>query len=90
MSKKYIRILVILVLMISFGLLFSRESSKLHFLKQENSKIEKRISELEQEKEAYNKKTDAIQNDKEYIEKVLRNELGMIKEGEKVYKFEDK
>ena len=76
--------------MVSFGFLFSKESSKLHFLKNENSKIEKRISELEQEKESYNKKIDAIQNDKKYIEKVLRNELGMIKEGEKVYKFEEK
>ncbi|NIP29921.1 MAG: cell division protein FtsB [Candidatus Dadabacteria bacterium] len=90
MHKKLFRTLLILILLISFGFLFSRESSKLHFLKKENKKIEESIKELEAENEDYNIQINAIKNDKKFIEKVLRKELGMIKEGEKVYKFEDK
>ncbi|MGH7885172.1 MAG: FtsB family cell division protein [Thermodesulfobacteriota bacterium] len=89
MNKKIIRALIVLVLIVLFSFLFSKESSKLYFLKNENAKIEKKIEELESQNNAYVHKINELKENEKYIEKVLREELGMIKEGEKIYKFEN-
>lgn len=90
MNKKIIRALFILILIVSFSFLFSKESSELYFLKNENAKIEQKIEELEAENKSYEDKINMLEGNEKYMEKVLRKELGMIKEGEKIYKFEDK
>lgn len=57
------------------------------FLREENEKIEKKIEELEFANKELEGKIKAIKSDKRYIEKIAREELGMIKEGDKVYRF---
>lgn len=89
MNKRIIRALVVLVLIVIFSFLFSKESSELYFLKNENAKIEKKIEELESQNSAYVHKIKELKENEKYMEKVLREELGMIKEGEKIYKFEN-
>ncbi len=89
MNKKIIRALFVLILIVCFSFLFSKESSELYFLKNENAKIEKKIEELQSENGAFEHKIKKIGEDEKYMEKVLREELGMIKEGEKIYKFEN-
>ena len=76
-------------MIIFFSFIFSREISNLHYLNTENEIVLKRIEKLSDENENYKEKIEAIQNDKRYIEKVIREELGMIKKGEKVYRFDN-
>ena len=87
MFKKLFRSTFILALIILLTFLFSREFSHLHFLTKENKKIEERIETLTIQNENYKEKIDSVKNDKRYIEKLIRDDLGMIKKGEKVYKF---
>jgi len=89
MYKKIIRSALILIVIIFFSFIFSREISHLHHLNNENEIILKRIDKLSNENENYKEKIEAIQNDRRYIEKVIRDELGMIKKGEKVYRFDN-
>ena len=89
MYKKVIRSTLILIVIIFFTFIFSREISHLHHLNNENKIILKRIEKLSKENEDHKEKIEAIQNDKRYIENVIREELGMIKKGEKVYRFDN-
>lgn len=81
-------LLVVLVVIIA-TFIFAREISYLNYLKQQNSKIEKRIDRLQAQNSEYRHSIDSIKNDEKYIENVLREELGMIKEGEKIFKFDN-
>jgi len=49
-------------------------------LELESKKLQVQILDLQMEK-------DKLKNDKAYIEKMAREKLGMVKEGEKVYRF---
>jgi cell division protein FtsB len=47
-----------------------------------------KIRQLEEENEKLLKEIDRLHNDKEYIESIARNELGLVKEDEIIYRFE--
>jgi cell division protein FtsB len=53
---------------------------RLSYLNAENSKLEKQNSEL-------GKKILLLRNDPAYIESIARNELGMVKQGDVVYRL---
>ena len=82
-----IRISIILGITIIFPFLFIEEISKLEILQYENEKIVVQSSVLEKENEQLKLKIEALKKDKVYIEIIARQELGMIKEGEKIIKF---
>ena len=82
-----IRISIILGITIIFSFLFIEEISKLEILQYENEKIVVQSSVLEKENEQLKLKIKALKKDKFYIEIIARQELGMIKEGEKIIKF---
>jgi cell division protein FtsB len=69
--------------------LFAREASHVYALYQENEKIKSNIEELESKNEGLRKKIELLQEDNSYIEKMARDELGMIKQSEKIYRFEE-
>ena len=69
--------------------MFFNEISKVYFLKNENKRIEKKIEGLEARNSAYREEIKAMKQDKRYIEKILREELGMIKEKEKIFRFKE-
>lgn len=87
MKKTVLRGSLIVVLAMSVVYLFSREISEVRFLRKENEKIQRKIAELEVANTELEEKIKAIKNDKRYLEKIAREELGMIKEGDKVYRF---
>ncbi len=87
MKKKVMRSCLIAVLTIGVVYLFAEEISQVGFLRAENEKIEKKIEELEVANTELEEKIKAIKNDKRYLEKIAREELGMIKEGDKVFRF---
>ncbi len=82
-----IRISIILGITIIFSFLFIEEISKLEILQYENDKIVVHSGALEKENEQLKLKIEALKKDKAYIEIIARQELGMIKEGEKIIKF---
>ncbi len=82
-----IRISIILVITIIFSFLFIKEISKLEALQHENDKILAESLALEKENEQLKMRIEALKKDNEYIEVIARQELGMIKKGEKIIKF---
>ncbi len=88
MYKKVIRTSIILLVVAAIGFVFLSEISKLDRLKKQNEVLTERIDTVSKQNEDYKDKIRAMKTDIRYVEKVIREELGMIKEGEKVYKFE--
>ena len=87
--EKFIRLAVYSVIAVVVALMFFNEISKVYFLKNENKRIEKRIEGLEAQNSTYREEIRALKQDERYIEKILREELGMIKEKEKIFRFKE-
>ena len=87
--EKFIRLAVYSVIAVAVALMFFNEISKVYFLKNENKRIEKRIEDLEAQNRAYREEIKALKQDERYIEKILREELGMIKDKEKIFRFKE-
>lgn len=87
--EKFIRLAVYSVIAVVVALMFFNEISKVYFLKNENKRIEKRIEDLEAQNSAYKEEIRALKQDERYIEKILREELGMIKDKEKIFRFKE-
>ncbi len=69
--------------------LFAREITQVYALHQENEKVKVESLKLEKANNELMKKIELIESDDSYKEKVIRQELGMIKKGEKVYRFQE-
>jgi cell division protein FtsB len=82
---------VILILaVVSFLVyLFAREISQVYALHRENDKVKLEGKELEMANNELRKKIELIKTDKVFMEKIIREELGMIKTGEKIYRFKE-
>ena len=87
--EKLIRLALYSVIGVAVALMFFNEISKVYFLKSENRRIEKRIEDLEVQNREYREEIKALKNDKRYIEKILREEMGMIKDKEKIFRFKE-
>ena len=87
MKKTIVKNILIVALILAVGYMFASEISQLSILRKENERIRIKIDQLEVANKELRKKIEAIKNDERYIEKLAREELGMIKEGEKVYRF---
>lgn len=87
--QRFIRLAVYSVVAVAVALMFFNEISKVYFLKSENKRIEKRIEGLEAQNRAYREEIKALKQDERYIEKILREELGMIKDKEKIFRFKE-
>ena len=88
MTRAIARNILILTVCLLVVFIFVRELSRLYVLSEENERIRLKVSELEAENEALREKIRLLKSDKRYIEQAVRRELGMIKENEKVYRFE--
>ena len=88
--QRLVRLAVYLVIAVVVGLVFFNEISKVYFLKDENKRIEKRIEDLNAQNDAYRQEIKSIEQDQEYLEKILREELGMIKDKEKIFRFKER
>ena len=51
--------------------------------------IQKKISQLREEKEVLKNEKNKIENDLNYIEKIAREKYKMVKPGEKIFKVTD-
>lgn len=77
-------IFIMLAIFVYMAYIFVNQQRLLYAKKQELSKIENKFSEEEKINEELNMELEMIQSD-EYIEKVAREKLGMVKRNERVY-----
>ena len=89
MEKHAFRIILVLAAVSLVVYLFAREVSHVYALHQENERVKMKGEELQQTNDELRKKIDLIKTDKTYMEKIIRDELGMIKTGEKIYRFKE-
>ncbi|MEM7008712.1 MAG: septum formation initiator family protein [Thermodesulfobacteriota bacterium] len=89
MQRTLIRVLLAVVIISLFVYLFAREITQVYALHQENEKVKLEAQKLEKANQELTRKIELIQIDDTYKEKVIRQELGMIKKGEKVYRFKE-
>jgi len=89
MTKFIIKTILILVCISLVAYIFTREITKVYSLYRENDEIKKRIENLKKENEDLQKRITVLNNEIPIIEKIAREELGMIKNSEKIYKFQE-
>jgi len=88
MKAAIIRNTVILTLTLLIVYIFIRQTSKVYVLSEENSRVGRKVENLEKVNENLNIHLKLLKEDESYIEKVAREELGMIKHNEKIYRFD--
>lgn len=89
MEKAIIRVVLVVAVVCLMVYLFAREMTQVYALNQENEKVKVESLKLEEANNVLMKKIELIESDESYKEKVIRQELGMIKKGEKVYRFQE-
>jgi cell division protein FtsB len=89
--KKRSIFFMILILSLILGLLtLFGDKGILHLLRlrKEMSRIQEDNRKIEAENRKLREEVKRLQNEKRYIEEVARKELGMVKEGEVIYRFD--
>jgi cell division protein FtsB len=67
---------------------FSRHGYlRLKALERENDRLEDRIAQIETENDELRDEIERMDNDLEVIERLARTDLGLIKDGDEVYRF---
>ena len=89
MQRTLIRIVLAILIISLFVYLFAREITQVYALHQENEKVKLEAQKLEKANAELVRKIELIETDDAYKEKIIRQELGMIKKGEKVYRFQE-
>lgn len=89
MERLIFRIILILAVASFLVYLFAREISQVYALHRENDKVKMEGKDLEAANNELRKRIDLIKKDKIYMGKIIREELGMIKTGEKIYRFKE-
>jgi cell division protein FtsL len=89
MTKFIIKTVLILVCIALAGYIFAKEITKVYSLYRENDEIKRRIVKLKNENEELRKQITVLNTEIPIIEKIAREELGMIKNSEKIYKFQE-
>lgn len=82
--KNSFGIFILLAIFIYLSCIFMNQQKLLYAKNIELSKIDNKIAEEEKLNEELNKEKEMIQSD-EYMEKVAREKLGMVKKDERVY-----
>ena len=89
MERTIIRIILVVGVVSLLVYLFAKEITHVYALHQENEKVKVESLKLEMANSELIKKIELIDADQAYKEKIIRQELGMIKKGEKVYRFQE-
>ncbi len=89
MERLIFRIILILAVVSFLVYMFAREISQVYALHRENDKVKLEGKKLEMDNDELKMKIELIKKDKVYMEKIIREELGMIKTGEKIYRFKE-
>ncbi len=83
-----ISLLIIAIVIGSVVLLVPRWAAK-NKLSGKQKELEEKIAKREEKYLGLKEELDALENDPVYLEKIARDDLGMKRSGEVIYKFED-
>lgn len=87
-TKKLINFLIFLTALILLAVIFIPGYFKVSSLKSKNQSLIQEIKRLKQTNQELERELNLLEEDKEYIEKIAREKLGLTKEGEIIYKIE--
>ena len=79
--------LSLFIIVVVIALLFLPSYSKMQELKQKNQEFVERIAQLEAKNKNLEEERQHLINNPEYLEKVAREKMGLIRQGETVYKI---
>ena len=68
-------------------LIFLPGYSKLQELKQKNKELEERVGAVEKENTDLAQEKEKLENDIVYLERIAREKMGLVKEGETIYRI---
>lgn len=87
MRKPLLFLLIALIALLSFFWIYFPAISRYRELKAQEEKITRDISDLDQRIEGLLEERRLLKSDLNYLEKVIREELGLVKPGEIIYKM---
>jgi len=87
MKKTIVSIGIVLILGGLLVWFYLPPLSRYHDLKIEEQRVKKQIEILDEKMLKMEEERDLLKNDVEYLEKVVREQLGLVKPGEVAYKF---
>jgi cell division protein FtsB len=88
-QKKYLLFLSVFISgMLLFAIFGSRGLIQIYKLKEERNRIQMSNARLQEENRRLAEQIGRLRNNKEEVEKVAREELGLVRKGEIVYQFE--
>lgn len=88
-SSTLVWISSIVAAILAAGYFFWPEFVKLEDLRREEKKLGTRLEVEERKNQLLRHEEEELQNNPDYVEKVAREKLGLIKPGEVIYKFDD-
>jgi cell division protein FtsB len=87
--NKYVFYLVGSIVALSFFIIFGgRSLMQIYHLKEEREKISIANARLREENQKFAEQVARMKHNKKEVEKIAREELGLVKKGEVVYQFE--
>jgi len=87
--KKYLLLATTSILgIILFAIFGGRALMQIHQLKEERDRIQESNARLQEENRKLAEQVNRLRHSKEEVEKVAREELGLVKKGEIVYQFD--
>ena len=87
MKKPFAILWIALGGIVIFSLFYLPSLSKYHDLKQQQDELDEQLEKIGKEVQSAREERDLLKNDPEYLEKVIRDEMGLVKPGEIIYKF---
>ena len=87
MKKPFFALWVLTLGLFVFSWVYLPGISKYRDLKIKQDQLEDDFHSMEEKVKAIREERDLLKNDVQYLEKVIRDELGLVKPGEVVYKF---
>lgn len=87
MKKPFFALWILTLALFIFSWIYLPGISKYRDLKIKQEEIEEDLRLMEEKVKAIREERDLLKNDVQYLEKVIRDELGLVKPGEVVYKF---
>ena len=87
MKKPHWFLAGIMVLAVLLAIFYVPALTRYHNLKLQEDEIDTKLHDLDQKIKTLVEERDLLKNDRDYLEKVIRQELGLVKPGEIIYKF---
>jgi len=87
MKRRFLYLWIAIGLLILVAFFYLPGLSRLQELRLEEERLGRELAELDREIRALQEEKELLQKDQAYLEKVIREELGLVKPGEMVYKL---